>query len=254
MMTSHRKTPQLPQLKVCGITNLPDARAALKAGADWLGLIAVPGTPRCMEMAHARSLVEELHEEYPHAYVVGVFQNTGLAEVAQYARTVGLNAIQLHGEENPADFEVLDLPLIKVLKLQADLQMAALQAQAVEALQVPQVRAVLLDLPKGGGLKSILDWPSFHRLPELIEDMPCWVAGGLNPDNLETVLQALCPYHLAGVDVASGVERAPGRKDPARLQQFGDLVKTYQSTSVRNHEIRPFEVSQINFSQTKSGD
>jgi len=249
----------VPRLKVCGITNLPDARAALKAGADWLGLIAVPGTPRFMEMERSQALVEELRVEFPHVYVVGVFQNAVPAEVAQYARTVGLNAIQLHGEENPADFEALDLPLIKVLKLQANLQMAALQAQAVEALQVPQVRAVLLDLPKGSGLKSILDWPGFHRLPELIEDIPCWVAGGLNPGNLETVLQALCPYHLAGLDVASGVERAPGQKDPTRLQQFGDLVKTYQSTSGRNHEFRPFEVSQtnpsqINSAQTKSGD
>jgi phosphoribosylanthranilate isomerase len=198
-----------PRLKVCGITCLADAQAALNAGADWLGLIFVPGSPRAMELKTAKTLVSELRESHPNAYIVGVFQDVSPTEIEPYARTLGLNAIQLHGSEDPKDYTDLGLPIIKVLHLRPQLQMAELQAQAALYLQQPQVQTLLLDLPKGSGLRSIMDWPSFHRLHELTLDVPCLVAGGLNPENIATVLEQLSPW---GIDA----------KHPEILNQSGE--------------------------------
>jgi phosphoribosylanthranilate isomerase len=217
-MTSARA----PKLKVCAITNINDAKAALDAGADWLGLIAVPNTPRFIDAEFARLLAEAIRASHPEAYLVGVFQNAQPDEVEAYARQVQLNAIQLHGQENPAEYAHLDLPLIKVIHLHPQLGMSELQMQVDAVLQQPNVITCLLDLPKGSGLKSLLDWPNFHRLHELTIDVPCMVAGGLNVENISPVLEALAPW---GVDVASGVEREPGRKDLQKLNAFCALVK-----------------------------
>jgi phosphoribosylanthranilate isomerase len=211
-----------PRLKVCGITQLTDAQAALNAGADWLGLIFVPGSPRSLSLPAAKTLAQALRESHPQAHLVGVFQDAKPAEIEPYVQALSLNTLQLHGSENPQDYAALGLPMMKVLQLRPDMPMAELQRQAAHYLSQPQVQALLLDLPKGSGLRSILDWPHFDRLPELTQDVPCMVAGGLNPDNIDTVLQALAPW---GVDVASGIEKAPGRKDLNRLQTFCQRVK-----------------------------
>jgi len=226
------KSTRIAKLKVCGITRLSDAQAALDAGADWLGVIAVPNTPRYLDAANAKTLVEELRESHPQAYVVGVFQGATPAKVEAYAKTVKLNAIQLHGQENPADYAYIGLPIIKVLHLYPHIKMADLQTQAARYLEQPQVQTCLLDLPKGSGLKSILEWPDFARLNELTGDIPCMVAGGLTPENIETVLEALSPW---GVDVASGVESAPGEKDLQRLTDFCQAIKG--TTSLENPDI-----------------
>ena len=219
---SHFTQTQLPLLKVCGITNLADAQAALDAGANWLGLIFVPGSPRSVAISQAKAWVVELRETHPKAHLVGVFQNAPPEEIQPIAQALGLNAVQLHGCENPLDYAALGLPLIKVLQLHPTLTMAELQAQAALYLQQAPVRALLLDLPKGCGLASIMEWPQFARLHELTQDVPCLIAGGLNPENIAPVLSALTPW---GVDVASGVEKAPGQKDAKRLQTFCQQVK-----------------------------
>lgn len=222
---------QTPKLKVCGITNVFDAQHALEAGADWLGLIAVPNTPRFIDVFSARALVEELRESYPSAYVVGVFQNATPEEISTYAKAVKLNALQLHGQENPGDYAHLGLPIIKVLPLNPQSTLADLQTQTAFYLQQPQVLTCLLDLPKGSGLKSILDWPEFARLQELTADIPLMIAGGLNPDNIETILNALTPW---GIDVASGVESKPGRKDLQKLSTFCQTVKQWNAEKLQH--------------------
>ncbi len=213
---------RVPLLKVCGITNLGDARAALDAGADWLGLILVPGSPRCVSIAEAETWLPALRESHPHTTLVGVFQDASPEDVKASAQALQLDAVQLHGHENPLDYAGLALPLIPVLQLKPDLSMAELQAQAAHTVPLAPVRALLLDLPKGSGFSSIQAWPNYARLRELTQDVPCLIAGGLSPENVASVLNDLTPW---GVDVASGVEKAPGQKDRQRLQAFGELVK-----------------------------
>jgi len=230
----------VPQLKVCGITNLSDAQATLNVGADWLGLIAVPGTPRFMDASSAKKLVEDLRVDYPKAYVVGVFQDASPEEVEAYAKLATLSAIQLHGQENPAHYARIGLPIIKVLHLDSQVSMADLQLQAAHYLQQTSVMTCLLDLPKGSGLRSIQEWSDFHRLPELIADVPCMVAGGLNPENIEPVLKALSPW---GVDVASGVEQVPGKKDWRKLNEFCRRVKRPEN-QLSDREINPTSIGE----------
>jgi len=202
-------------VKVCGVTNLDDALAALDAGADMLGFNFYARSPRYVTPAEARKIIERLPDGVT---CVGIFVNEPApAEVERIARAAGLGAVQLHGDETPEYCQSLrDLTTIKALRVGAD--------YTPESAAAYETDAVLLDAyvaGERGGTGHTFDWAlatlTRERVPRL------FLAGGLNPDNVAAALAAVRPY---AVDVCSGVETSPGRKSPALMRRFVEQVKS----------------------------
>jgi len=193
------------RVKICGVRTLADARAAAGAGADYLGLNFHPQSPRYIEPEAARAIVEAL----PEATFVGVFVDLERAAVDGIARTVGLDALQFHGDESPADCAGWPYVTIKALRVRpGDDPAARAAAYATDH--------VLLDafVPGvHGGTGTHLDLASARDLPR----DRLFVAGGLTPERVADVVAAVRPF---GVDVASGVERSPGVKDHGKIEAF----------------------------------
>ena len=190
-------------VKICGITRVEDAREALAAGADAIGLNFVAGTPRALEPGRAAEISAVCRGQ---AVRVGVFQNASAEEIARIVEQVGLDVVQLHGEETPEQVAQLPFPVIKVLSAEGDLVERARAYPGVD---------LLIDHASGGG--SGQTWP-FERARELVgRGRRVWIAGGLDPDNVADAVRAARPH---GVDASSGLEREPGEKDAARVQAF----------------------------------
>jgi len=205
----------MTRVKVCGITDLGDALAALDAGADMLGFNFYARSPRYVTPAEARKMIERLPDGVP---CVGVFVNEPApAEVERIARGAGLGAVQLHGDETPEYCRSLcDLTTIKALRVGAEYN--------VETAAAYDTDAVLLDAyvaGERGGTGHTFDWAlatlTRERVPRL------FLAGGLNPDNVAKAVAAVRPY---AVDVCSGVETSPGRKSPELMRRFVEQVKS----------------------------
>ena len=191
------------QVKVCGVTRLEDAKAAVEAGADAIGLNFVAGSPRRVDPARAREISTWSAGRLTR---VGVFQDGSIDEIRSRAESVGLDVVQLHGEQSPQALAELPFPVIKVLRADADL--------LERAAAFPDVD-LLVDHPSGGG--SGRGW-DFKRVRVLVtRGRRVWIAGGLAPEN---VADAVRDSRAHGVDAASGLESEPGRKDPARLRAF----------------------------------
>lgn len=203
------------KVKICGITNWADARRAIEGGADLLGFNFVATSPRYVTPAKARRMVRKLPREIS---AVGVFQNESEAKMLEIARSVGLDQLQLHGEETPAMVERLRGKLgvaksvIKALRVrkpfrprQFTLQLAAYK----------RADAILLDgysRKARGGTGKTFDWQIARRAGR---HRRIFLAGGLTPENVAEAIRTARPY---GVDVCSGVESRPGKKDPAKLR------------------------------------
>jgi phosphoribosylanthranilate isomerase len=207
----------MTRVKVCGITNLADALAALDAGADMLGFNFYRRSPRYVSPLEARRVVERLPDGVS---CVGVFVNESTPEdVSNIAREAGLGAVQLHGDETPEFCKGLrGLPTIKALRVGADYTPESAAAYGTDA--------VLLDsyvAGARGGTGHTFDWTlatlTRERVPQL------FLAGGLNPDNVAAAVAAVRPY---AVDVCSGVETAPGRKSLRLMRQFVNAVDSRQ--------------------------
>ena len=192
------------RVKICGVTTPGDAVLAAELGASAIGLVFWPGSPRCVDAAQARAIVMALP---PFVSAVGVFVNQ-VAESAQIARDVGLSAVQFHGDEPSAAYR--DFP-IRVIKAVTVLDASAREAAAV----VPATATVLLDAHdrvKRGGTGRQIDWSIASMIAR---ERPIVLSGGLSADNVAAAIAAVQPY---AIDVSSGVESAPGRKDPAKLR------------------------------------
>jgi phosphoribosylanthranilate isomerase len=192
-------------VKICGIRTVVDARAAVAAGADLLGLNFVPSSPRAIEPDAAR----ELARAVPGTPLVGIFADADRAEVARVAAHVGLHGLQFHGDEPPGYCRGWDRMTIKALRARPGDDLAA-RAAAYDTTYV------LLDsfvAGVAGGTGVALD-------PARAAGVPAgrlFLAGGLRPDTVADVVRRIRPH---GVDVASGVERAPGVKDHDQIQEF----------------------------------
>ena len=197
------------KVKICGLTNLADARAAADAGADFLGFVFAP-SPRRVDPLVARGFWEQLPRGVP---TVAVFRDQTLDEVERVLRLVRPDFLQFHGRERPAFCRVFERPVIRALpaRVPADLALAAAYLDIAEIL--------LVDLPKGdaGTLPADVARAAVN-LPK-----PVLLAGGLNPANVRAIVEQFRPY---GVDVASGVESAPGVKDQALVREFTRIAKT----------------------------
>lgn len=214
-----------PLLKICGITNTEDALAAIHAGTDWIGLIFVPDTPRFIALETAKALLADIRHNRPHVEVVGVFQNASVAEIQNHVDVLLLDRIQLHGQEDPDFCKAFSAPVIKTLLLNPASNFSDLRALAESYLEQGTVKTLLLDLPKGGALKTMTAFSRTDELRQFFQDFPCLMAGGLKPQN---VLEALKHFQPLGVDVASGVEQSVGKKDIDQLTQFCQLVQSFE--------------------------
>jgi phosphoribosylanthranilate isomerase len=195
------------KVKICGVTTLADATAAFAFGADAIGLNFHPGSPRALGVPEAAAIVRGLD---PGRCVVGVFVDSPRERIATISRSVGLTALQFHGDEDPAACVGWEpLPVIKALRVRSD---AA--ALAREAARYPGAY-ILVDAPslRYGGTGTTFDWD----VAAVLDGDRLIVAGGLTPEN---VVAAVRKLHPAAVDVASGVEDAPGRKNHGKLEAF----------------------------------
>lgn len=199
------------KVKICGITNIVDALAAVDAGADYIGLIFVASSPRNVDVITAESISSRLGT-HRQSKLVGVFQNADQQFIATVKAAVGLDYVQLHGEEPPELCRALS-PTIKAVH---SVEEAMLFAESADLL--------LIDRPKGNNqanwIQTVAVHPALHSMP------PFLFAGGLTPANLQSTIECLRECEtLEGFDVASGVERAPGLKDHKNLNEFCSIAR-----------------------------
>ena len=205
------------RVKICGITTPADAQAASDAQADAIGLNFYPLSPRYVEQPQAELIAQT---RPPGLALVGVFVNSPAAEVRTLAERLRLDFVQIHGDEPPSYFaELAGLATIRALRASSNLE-AALDylAECRRLGCLPD--AVLVDaLQPGhfGGTGAVADWPALAAARVRFAGLPLILAGGLTPAN---VAEAIATVGPEAVDVASGVELAPGRKSPPQVRAF----------------------------------
>lgn len=199
------------RIKICGLTRLADALAAVDAGADALGFVFVPGTPRAVTLTQAAALVRALP---PLVTKVGLFVDADASLVRDTVAAVGLDTVQLHGAESPEFAAELRgrNKVIKAFRVRDAASLAALPAYR------ESVDAFLLDAfvaGAHGGTGAKFDWSL--ALPAKEFGLPVILAGGLTPENAAAAVRQVRPFAL---DVSSGVEAAPGQKDPDKIHRL----------------------------------
>jgi phosphoribosylanthranilate isomerase len=209
------------RVKICGITKADQAIAISRLGADTLGFICVPSSPRYLEAEKIAAIAHQLkHHCLKSPQRIGVFANAKFETLVETVLQGKLTGIQCHGNESPTDCRRLReefpyLELIKAFRVKSSETLTALADYA------PWVDGFLFDAyhPQAlGGTGQVWDWTLLQSL-EL--EKPWFLAGGLMPENIRTVLQQLQP---PGIDLSSGVEKAPGDKDLNRIQQLFTVI------------------------------
>jgi len=202
-------------VKICGITNLDDALAAVASGADALGFNFYKPSPRYIAPQNARAIVDQLPDV---VLTVGVFVNEELESVRSIATQAGLKALQLHGDESPEYCRQLaaDNYVIKTFTVAGsfDPQLA----------QMYEVQAIMLDTRDNnlrGGTGRVFDWSVAQQLRPLLPKL--YLAGGLSPENVAEAVTTVRPY---AVDACSSLELKPGIKNHERVSVFIDAVRS----------------------------
>jgi phosphoribosylanthranilate isomerase len=201
----------MTKVKICGITSLDDALLALDAGADALGFVFFENSPRNVDPERAAAIIANLP---PFIQVVGLFVNAHLDFVNATADRCGLDIIQLHGDETPAYCDSVRRRVIKVFRVRG--------MESLAPIADYRVAAYLLDAysPDAyGGTGSSFNWDcavAAKRHGAVV------LAGGLDPENVASAVAKVRPY---GVDVSSGVEAFPGKKDPEKVRRFIEQAK-----------------------------
>jgi phosphoribosylanthranilate isomerase len=195
-------------VKICGITNEDDALLAIALGADALGFVFAP-SPRQMVAQKVYDITRRLP---PEVLTVGVFRDEHPQRVIEITQAAGLRAAQLHGHESPADVVEVCRHIRTVIK--------AVTAGSVDVTRAKDFASsmILLDAPAPGSGK-VFDWKLAGEIPDGVTLI---LAGGLTPENVGNGIAQVRPF---GVDVSSGVESSPGRKDPVLLRRFMDEVR-----------------------------
>ena len=199
------------RIKICGITQPDDARAAADAGADAIGLVFYAGSPRAVEPEQAARIVAALP---PLVSAVALFVDASADRVSAVLAQVPVDVLQFHGSESPDFCAQFARPYLKALRMEPGRDIAAL------ATGYGSARGLLLDSFRPGvpgGTGESFDW---SQAPVLA--LPLILAGGLSPDNVADAIHQLRP---AAVDVSGGVESAPGRKDPELMRAFCNAVR-----------------------------
>jgi phosphoribosylanthranilate isomerase len=206
-------------VKICGITNLEDALTAVEAGADALGFVFYEKSPRKVDVETAREIVAKVPEKVEK---VGVFVEQFEDSICRIVDTSGLTVVQLQGDDQDphvADLVVERRPELRVL---VGISMLHHSPEGRAMMWRPDLGFSFL-LDSGGGTGKVFDWEKGRATTEVIRQLgPIIVAGGLNAAN---VAEAMRVFHPWGVDVASGVEARPGKKDPEKLKAFIAAVR-----------------------------
>jgi len=199
------------KVKICGITRHRDAMDACTAGVDLLGFNFVPASKRYVNPYAARDIIASLP---PFVLSVGVFANEDLAVVKDLSDFLHLDAVQLHGEEDPFYCRRVGVPVIKAVRVASEADLKHLDRFDVAALLLDsRVRGTL------GGSGITFPW---HLASDLCESRRVFVAGGMTPDNVTKAIRTLSPF---GVDAASGVESGPGIKDKELMERFIEAAR-----------------------------
>jgi phosphoribosylanthranilate isomerase len=216
-------------IKICGITCLADAQAAVEAGADTLGFNFYPRSARCIEPEACARITAVVRAEHPSIRLVGVFVNATADEIRAILGSCGLDLAQLHGDEPPEMLAQLAPLAFKAFRGVPD--------HVEEYLQRSEAPACLVDAAVQGvygGSGVAADWEKAERIARRY---PIFLAGGLNPENAADAMRQVRPW---GVDVASGVESAPGVKDAAKMRAFVQAVR-YVTISGQDRSIDEWE-------------
>ncbi len=195
------------RVKICGVTSAEDAELAASLGATAVGMVFWSGSPRAVDVERAKLIALALPT---FVTAVGVFVDQSVDEVSAIADAVKLDAIQLHGHENASDYAALGRRLIKSVAVRD-------RSAEAEADRVPARATVLLDAHdplRRGGTGQTIDWTVAATIARR---RPVILSGGLTPETVDAAVRAVRPY---AIDVSSGVESSPGRKDPTKLRAF----------------------------------
>jgi phosphoribosylanthranilate isomerase len=217
-------------IKICGITNQEDACSAAASGADAIGFIFHPPSPRYVTPETVKKIIEEL----PYAVItVGVFVNLDVAEVKRIMDLCSLDMLQLHGTESPAFCSQFPRSqVIKAIALRSEADLAPLKEYPIKAMLVDA-----FDPQRHGGTGEKADW----ALAAQVKDYhPLILAGGLSPANIKEAIDAVSPD---AVDINSGVESAPGKKDHARVKEMIGLVhslRVHRTTIFKKNKVSRF--------------
>lgn len=209
------------KVKICGITNLEDALLACVSGADALGFNFYEKSPRFISPDRAREIITTLP---PFVTRVGVFVNMPLESLQKLSKELDLNLVQLHGDESPEYCRALKVPFIKVFRVDEYFDW--------QILRKYPTRTFLLDTyRKGmyGGTGATFDWRVAREARNFGRII---LSGGLTPENVAAALDAVRPY---AVDVCSGVEQAPGKKDPEKLRAFMVQIHKFNHNLINSY-------------------
>ena len=202
-------------VKICGITNLDDALAAVAAGADALGFNFYKPSPRYLSPQHAREIIEQLPES---VLMVGVFVNEESPDaVRSIANEAGIRALQLHGDESPEYCRDLagNYYVIKTFAVSDTFDVLTANPYEVEAIMLDTKHNTLR-----GGTGRVFDWSVAQRVASTIPKL--FLAGGLSPENIENAVEIVRPY---AVDACSALEDRPGKKNHERMRVFVNTVR-----------------------------
>ena len=202
----------MSKIKICGMTTIDDAQVAVEAGADMIGLIFYPPSPRYVSPRQAQRIVQALPDS---CRAVGVFVNEDCETITQIVGESGVRIVQLHGTESPALCQRLPWPVFKTFRFTSEIRPERMRDYQVKAFLIEGFNA---DFYGGTGTRA--DWQqsaALHQYGRII------LAGGLTADNVAEAIRIVKPY---AVDVCSGVEHEPGAKDWSRVRAFIAAAKS----------------------------
>jgi phosphoribosylanthranilate isomerase len=212
----------MTKIKICGIKTLSDAQAAINAGADYLGFNFFPKSARFIETNKFKEIGKVIRDHHPTISLIGVFVNSKPEEIRSLLETGLLDMVQLHGDESPEFCAAFDNKAFKAFR--------GIPKDGV----IPYIRkespALLLDAMIGGsygGTGITADWTAAAKLAKTY---PIFLAGGLNPENVREAVRQVHPW---GVDVASGVESSPGKKDIDKMKAFIQAVRSMEAENAQ---------------------
>lgn len=209
----------MTKIKICGIKTLNDALAAIDSGADYLGFNFYPKSVRFIEKSACAEITSVLKREHPQIKLAGVFVNSSVEEIKDILQTCHLDLAQLHGDETPETFAQLAPRAFRAYRGIPESNAGYERNEAPAMLIDAAVKGVY------GGSGVTADWAA---AAELATKYPLLLAGGLTPENAADAVRQVQPW---GVDVASGVESAPGEKDAEKMSAFVKAVREVENQS-----------------------
>lgn len=204
----------MAEIKICGITNLPDALNAISAGANYLGFIFVPSSERAVDESSAKAILQGIAGRVK---TVAVFKDRPVADVNSLANSLQFDFVQLHGRESPEYCQSIQRPVIKAIEINPAHDLDELRKLVDAYISCPYI---LFDRPKALQFATWLD-EAIDKVETIPDAPPYFFAGGLNQTNVRRVLNRISPHVL---DVASAVESSSGIKDMDKMIAFCDAV------------------------------